>query len=315
MNDSEREQMVRSYIEQALRVQSGENQGEELPDLDAVARELGMTDLDMAEVKQAALEHFERGSHYCRHRQWDDAITELKVATALDPRNVPALHLLAESHAGRWRENDARADRGEAERLAKRCIDLQADYEPAFALLENLKAGPAKPMTMPIGSTPASAARVTRIGISVAAMMVILGIGMGAFFFMKASRSTSAVSFASSSSSTPAAGTGRPIPFRLKTPAQFSGMTAQLDRSRIINSEEIYCLQGDVTPAGGGDSVEGIPMRLDMIDSTGHVVSTDQFTAWPCSKHPGSFNFHRDNPIVPGLREAILVVQPTGTGQ
>jgi hypothetical protein len=299
--------MNRDYIRQALEVQQGENAADDAPpDLEAVARELGMSDADMAQVEQVAKEHLERGSGYCRHHQWDEAIAELSTAAALRPTDVGTLHLLAEAYAGRWRGGSKKlSDRAEAERVAKRCIELKPDYEPPFALLEELDAKP-EPAAV-IAPVSERVARQTKIIPAILGSVMVAVAGIVIVVIMSGSPSRG------KSSGGGSAVAGRPIPIRLNAPPEFAGMTLQLDRSRIIPDEVICCVQGDVTPAGdAAASLASIPLKLDLIDSSGKVAATDQFTAWPCSKHPGAFNFHRDNPLVPRLKEAVLTVQPIG---
>jgi tetratricopeptide (TPR) repeat protein len=227
MDNTDRERIIRDYISQAMSIHSGGD--DEIPDLKGIARELGMTDEEITGVERAAREHFERGMGYCRHSQWDGAIEELTIATALDPSNVDALYALASAYAGRWQETKNKEDRAEAERLIKRCIDLKPDNDAAFALVEKLS-----------GRTPQAKAVAN---------------------------------------------------------AQLTGR-----RMGVV-------VKADVTPAAGSATANGLNCELDIIDSTGAVAESDRFTAWPCSKHPGSFNFHRDNPIVPKIKEARLIIQ------
>src|SRR5438477_10429995 len=101
MNDNERDQIVKDYIQQAMSVQNKQISSTNLYELKEDARGLGMTDADMTEVEKAAREHCERGGGYCRHGRWAEAIEELKVAVALNPTSVEAIYLLAEAHAGK----------------------------------------------------------------------------------------------------------------------------------------------------------------------------------------------------------------------
>jgi tetratricopeptide (TPR) repeat protein len=300
MNDSDRDRIISDYIRQAMDIQNGKSS--DIPDLNDVVRELGMTDEEIAQVHASAREHFERGSGYCRHEQWDDAINELKIATALDPMSADALYMLAKAYAGRWEEKKHKDDRAEAERFAKRSIDLKPNNEDAFALLERLNGH--TPQAKAVTSAQGAMKRVW-IMVGVFAV-VILGIGVGIFTTVSSVVSTSVNSVKDIGKSTAFTVKGRPIPVSL---AGQDGATLQLDDARLYPKDNTCCVRGDVTPTSDMAEAKGIDLELDLIDSSDNVAETDRFTAWPCSKHPGSFNFHRDNPIVPRIKEARLIVQ------
>jgi hypothetical protein len=300
MNDADRDRIVRDYISQAMEIQNGKH--DEIPDLKDIARELGMTDEEIAGVERAAAEHLERGEGYLRHRQWEDAIGELTVATALNPASIDAIYALASAYAGRWGQTRHKDDRAEAERLIKRCIDLKADHEASYTLLEQLNRGGSAARTPTWAgadlTTPAGSQQATKraVVVIISVVVAIAGLVGGIIAFVGTSDSSSSKTSAK----------GRPIPISL---AAGSDMRLDLDDSRLYPGEGVCCVKGDVTPNVAKAGLAGVALELDLIDSSGNVASSDRFTAWPCDKHPGSFNFHRDNPIVPGIREARLVLQ------
>jgi tetratricopeptide (TPR) repeat protein len=295
MDNTDRERIIRDYISQAMSIHSGGD--DEIPDLKGIARELGMTDEEIVGVERAAREHFERGMGYCRHSQWDGAIEELTIATALDPSNVDALYALASAYAGRWQETKNKEDRAEAERLIKRCIDLKPDNDAAFALVEQLSGR--TPQAKAVANAQFAGRRMGVVFVSVA--IGIMGMAAG-IFFVSQSGKNGGTSSSSSSSSTK----GRSIPVNLV--AQ-DGATLQLEDALLYPDESVLCVKADVTPAAGSAAANSINCELDIIDSTGAVAEKDRFTAWPCTKHKGSFYFHSDSPIVPKIKEARLIIQ------
>jgi hypothetical protein len=61
-------------------------------------------------------------------------------AAALDPFEVPTVHALAKAHTARWVRDRQAADRAAAEKLARRCIELDPTHGGSFELLNHLEA-------------------------------------------------------------------------------------------------------------------------------------------------------------------------------
>lgn len=138
MNRDHQQEMLRRYIERlsALRAERGRQIG--LEDMKEVARELGMSDDDIAAADTAAGAHRERGVHHLRHRRWNDAVTELREAAALDPLGVETLHALATAHKECWLAAGGESDRRQASELASRTIAIDPGHDPSYALLNEL---------------------------------------------------------------------------------------------------------------------------------------------------------------------------------
>ena len=113
-------------------------------ELHAVARELGLSEADLARAEEAAEAHLTRGRGFAQHKLYDDAIAELKAAATLRPLAIEPARALADAYAQRWRIGGATADRDEAARLARRWVELDPGDPAAFALISSLKHAPSQ---------------------------------------------------------------------------------------------------------------------------------------------------------------------------
>ena len=139
---SERDQLVKTYIGRVLSLQQHKKEQLQQEELKAIARELGLSGDEIAEVEKEASDHFERGQGFVRYARWDDAINELKEARSCSPLRLDILHELALAHHSRYKEKQQRSDREEAQRLAKQTLELNPKHEPSFALLNALDQKP-----------------------------------------------------------------------------------------------------------------------------------------------------------------------------
>ena len=176
---SEREQLVKTYIGRILSLQQQKKDQLQQAELKDVARELGLSESEIAEVEKEASDHFERGQGFVRYARWDDAITELKEALSFSPLRVDVLHELASAYQSRYKEKQQKADREEARRLAKQTLELNPKHEPSFALLNALDQKPAASSTSSLGSA---------LFLGLAIVPIIAGLG---YVFSSVSSSTS----------------------------------------------------------------------------------------------------------------------------
>lgn len=290
--------IVREYLRASMELLEQRGERPERSTLEAIARELGMTDEQIVQIQSAAREHRERGVHFLEHGLWDDAVRELNGAVALNPGDADTLADAAAAFAGRWETKKNEGDRDTARQLAMRAVDLRPNCEAAFAVLERLDPKTRKRSAPRNAGSFADApdgtpgrGRKILFGLSAA----VGGIIAAAAIF--------------SDSSSDGLGAGRALPIALSAAAPLAGLTLQLDRCKIIPRDSVLCVQGDVTPAPGTPAREGIGMKLVIVDSNDAVISTDQFTARPCTTHVGAFHFHRDNPVSPRMKEVKLVAE------
>lgn len=141
--------ILTTYLQRVLALKDRRRRVPSAEELEDIAKELGLSEADLAAVAQAAEDHTLRGRGFMRRGRWDDAITELEEAVALSPRDVERLHALARAHAGKWQEGGEATSRERAERLARECLDLDPLHGGSFDVLELLDQAPARPEPPP----------------------------------------------------------------------------------------------------------------------------------------------------------------------
>ena len=96
------DQILQDYIARLLNVQDTREALLDETDLQAAARDLGLSDRDLARAEAIAEAHRQRGKNFSRHDAWDEAIAEFRQAMVLDPFDVPLLHELAVAGSAPW---------------------------------------------------------------------------------------------------------------------------------------------------------------------------------------------------------------------
>ncbi|NJO19413.1 MAG: hypothetical protein HC838_04130 [Spirulinaceae cyanobacterium RM2_2_10] len=132
------DETIERYLSRLFAARDQQPQPLSEADLAAIARDLGLTETDLATAQRVARDHRTRAQGYLQHRRWDDALAELEPAAALQPFETETIYLQAKAHAGRWRAHRQAVDRDRARALAKHCLAQQPDYAAAFQLLNDL---------------------------------------------------------------------------------------------------------------------------------------------------------------------------------
>ena len=120
-------------------------------DLEDIARELGLTEADLAAVREEAADHRRRAEGFLRHDLVDEGVAELEEAAALAPTDLEVRLELAAALVRRGR----RDDRERARELAMGVLDVDPGRETAFAVVAELrKPSRAFAPRPPAGSVP-----------------------------------------------------------------------------------------------------------------------------------------------------------------
>lgn len=182
------DEILRTYIENVLRIQQERDRNTLSDDeLRQIALESGMTESDLANVRQRTEDCVDRGQGFIRYENWHDAIEELEQARALAPYDVNVLTLLATAYVGRGRERRDDADNDRARSIAERALLLDPKNDTALRIVSALrtereellgeKIRPAKPATT-----------APKLIILVAVIIALGGAGLAAFLVGGGSR-------------------------------------------------------------------------------------------------------------------------------
>src|SRR5690349_12750352 len=113
------DQRIQNYLDRLLSLKNHQEGAISLEDMQSVARELGMTDEEVAAATRAAGTYLQRGREHIRHQLWDEAVDDLTGAASLDPTKPDPLYWLASAYNGRWLATGNRNDLVAAEKNAR----------------------------------------------------------------------------------------------------------------------------------------------------------------------------------------------------
>ncbi len=271
---------AKRYISRAIDLAA--EREDELTDeeLAAIAADLGLSPEDLARVDQVIEDHIERGRGYARHEMWDDAIDELEEALTLAPRRIDATAELADAYLGRFEATDYTDDKQRARELARRCLQLDPTYEPAFDLLARIDGeAPAR------ASTPSrkNSAGKRQIIAFTSAMVVFIG-ALGAFLAVRKpappveSPPVTDEPTPPSPPEQPAETGERELDVEF---VQHEGLSFEPLRARLAVYPEnaFFRLWGDLGVTGDIE-VERVDLKLSLLDEDGEVVTADSWEAW-----------------------------------
>ncbi len=152
-SDFQDEAILQDYITRLLNLQDTRQTFLEEADLETTARDMGLTDEDLAKIEASVAAHQQRGANYLKYNRWNEAVEEFRQAVALQPFSAELSLGLATAFKGRWQKTGSAEDRALAERYAQRTIELDADNEATYQLLKELDRTPIRATT---GSPTAS---------------------------------------------------------------------------------------------------------------------------------------------------------------
>ena len=269
------ENILQDYIARLLSVQDERDEWLGENDLKAVARDLGLSDEDLARIEATTEAHRQRGQHFSEHRAWDDAVAEYRQAVVLDPFDVPLIHALAVAHARRGEQTGDREDREAAERYARRCIELDPDHQPSYKLLTALK----KPLEA--AAAPTAARRTILIRV---VALLIIGIAAGVFY---AAKSTRPPAETTTTTETPPAPNPAPIPPDAPTPSEAQipirflddGQALRLDvqRSLFNRYADAFSYTLHATLHNEAGELHRLRLKMTLHDADGAVLQTKYF--------------------------------------
>jgi len=140
MKDLEEENVIKAYVKQILKIQQ-QNRPPSNEDLEQIANDLGLTDNDVAMIRNRFKDYLTRGQGYSRYEDWESAIEELEQAVMLNPAHVEALYSLANAHKHRYLLSRNKNDLQKAKTYAKRVLELNPAHDPSLRLISQINKG------------------------------------------------------------------------------------------------------------------------------------------------------------------------------
>lgn len=283
-----------TYLKRVMALKEERRRTPSEEELKSVAREIGLSEEDLAAIDQAAADHALRGQGFLDHRRFDDAITELEEAVSIAPRRVEWLHALAQAHLGRWQQVRDGVNRDRAEALARECLEIDPHHAASFEVLNELE-GDASDVP---SSGKRNAVLLTLFSVAMLLTVVVGGIVLwhtvgdsAAPALETESKPTSSEplsSEAQSSESAPsesapneAAAEERDIPITLDAGSTgvVLGLDTRLSRRVSYSSGQSFYTLNAILQNRGVTELDKLGMRLELLDDTGKVVDHHTFDA------------------------------------
>ncbi len=335
------ESTLSTYLKRVMALKDERRQIPSEEELRSIAREIGLSDEDLAAIDQAAEDHAVRGQGFLEHERYGDAITELEEAVAIAPRRLEWQHALARAHLGRWQEQGATANRERAERLARECLEIDPRHSASYEVLNVLDSSP--------GATPGRSKRIAVLpslfALAMLLTVIIFGIVVWNSQPSASQPSASKPSASKPNTETPAAGSpaaGSPAPEtagvppaaagagesrtpasarELDVPVTFdpgtTGVAVELDTrlSRLASygSGKAFYTLNAILSNRGAIELDKLGGTLELLDEAGTVVDRGRFEvlnqAAPVLRPGDAHALHRLVETGGSVRAARLVAE------
>ncbi|MGB0591539.1 MAG: hypothetical protein ACPGU1_17835 [Myxococcota bacterium] len=269
----ETQRIIERYLDV---VQSERAEDVDQAELQAIARELGVSDDEIQAAESAAEAHVTRGRLHLEHALHDDAVREFGAAAALRPFDVPTRRGLADALVRRWESSGDRSDADLARTLALRVIEEHPDDHASYALLERLERG------VPLWRRPA--------GRFVAVALLLSAVGASFALFKVAPTPNPPPPSQAEESTASAVVTPRPNPPVTASPGEISGeVEVTFDGGGKLNGFNFEATRSRFQRYAGGslsyklhaelvnDServLERLDLQLDLVAKDGAVLAS-----------------------------------------
>ena len=103
--DERESKIIEEYVAKMLDVQKGQFEKPlTLDELKEIAYSVGMSESEWQASQQVMEQHLRTGKGHVRNKNWQDAVTELKQAVAINPYHEEGLYNLALSYHQLYRQ-------------------------------------------------------------------------------------------------------------------------------------------------------------------------------------------------------------------
>ncbi len=306
-----------TYLKRVMALKEERRRSPSEDELRSIAREIGLSDEDLAAIDQAAEDHAVRGQGFLEHQRFGDAITELDEAVAVAPRRVEWLHSLAQAHLGRWHQEREPADRERAETLARECLEIDPRHAASYEVLNHLDDSP--PVPRPIKRTAAV--------LSLFALAMLLTVVIAAMVLWNSKEAVAPAAKA------PAANVPAPPPIyqqpaanqaaarELDVPATLDpgttgvvlGLDARLSRLVSYSTGKSFYTLNAILENRSVAELDKLGVRLELLDDAGTVVDSGRFEALnkaaPVLRPGDAHALHQLKETRDTVRSARLVIE------
>ncbi len=166
MDDDERRAAeLSAFLKKALAIELEEG-GKQLDEaeLKAIALKSGLSEADWEKLCERLNEHAVRGRNFLESENYEDAVIDLEKAVILAPYSAEILCDCGLAHLGLWQKSGKESDRGRAEELFRKCLELEPSHPKAAGGITELNR-PNKPKRKKKWALAAAALLLISIGL------------------------------------------------------------------------------------------------------------------------------------------------------
>ena len=310
------ESTLSAYLKRVMALKEELRRTPSEDELKSVAREVGLSDEDLAAIDRVAEDHAVRGHGYLEHGRYSDAITELEEAVAVAPRRVEWLHSLARAHLGRWQEARDPADGDRAEALARQCLEIEPHHTASYEVLNELDHAPRVP-----APGKRNAAVLSMFALAMLLTVIIASIVLwnttevGTPSPAPNTEATTGPGPVSSEPTGEATAGERDVPVTLDAGSTgvVLGLEPRLSRLVSYSSGQSFYTLNAILHNRGATEIDKLAARLELLDDAGSAVGSEAFDAVGKSDpvlRPGDAHaLHRLAETAGTVRSARLAVE------
>ncbi|NJL11902.1 MAG: PspC domain-containing protein [Microscillaceae bacterium] len=149
---SQSEETIKAYVQMVLQLQQEQRERPLDPEeMTRIARDLGLSEEDLAFIQKKRNDYLARGKGYSRYEDWDSAIEEYEQALALHPNDLDALYGLANAYKNRGQLRNHKDDLQKAKNYVKKALHVDPHHELSFRLSAELNRGTGKTSVSSLG--------------------------------------------------------------------------------------------------------------------------------------------------------------------
>ncbi|MEL6343078.1 MAG: hypothetical protein AAFV53_08075 [Myxococcota bacterium] len=285
---SEASKIISAYVARVDELQKQSDDRLSVYQLKAIARELGVSEADLARAERTAHDHLQRGLGYVEHHLYDDAIEEFRVAVVLRPLDPAVIFALAQAYAARWDANGDDDDREEADELARQSLQLDPGLKEAFALRQRVQPRADRTQTSTASSSSKrTAPPLAAVGLLVLGITGVSGVGAMAYWMMTPQQSIRAPIPVAAQDEPVAQQAAAPVPAAPRegeiavrsTPFDtIPGLTLDIQRSEFSNFNDSWSYKANgLLPNGSDQLVKAAKGQVTLKMADGTVIATEAF--------------------------------------
>ena len=273
------DEIIKTYVDRVMRLKDRSSLGQ--AELDAVARELGLSEMDFARIDAEVAGHRLRGRRFMGAGRFADALAELDQALSLRPMDPGLIHALALVNFRMAQGSGDLQELAEAEKCCKRAVELDPAQKASYELLARIDRERGQ---------HGRKRTALRKKIGAVAAAAVLGAALAIAIAMTADRrpvpaapeTPAPIEAPSAPPPVPAAPLSKtewnvPVTLVPSPEAAGIGFQSQLSTVRDMGKSYSYYLKGALSVRG--DELKRLTLKLECLDASGRLAASKYINA------------------------------------